>query len=303
MIPATSITCSPNDKLLVCLSTGAGQVFELPYLRKIFELNVRRKFYAGKNILTFSPDSSYFLYNSIKTCICISKQEELDFIPHGPNKFNSCSFSPCGTELVISHDHKFIDVCDVKKKDLLVRVEDKLVWGRSFFSNCNLCFFQSCNTLILQFTGSQLCSRDVRTSQKLDIHNICSKSCLTNDVNFQIIQPTPRYTTSGHFHLTTGEIIIVVDDSISKKLFRWKGRPCLLFSHYPFISFLDVIRPDLIYKFRIDCKHFAVSPDDFPIKLDGTNFLFFFKHRHAIVVSFQALQEHTVESFQKWSLK
>ena len=305
VIPASYITSSPNDKLLVCLNiTGRVQVFELPNLRKIFELNISRKVYEWKNVLTFSPDSSYFLYNSIKTCICISKQEELDFIPHGPDEFHSCSFSPCGTKLVISHDLEFIDVWDVKKKDLLVRVEDKLLWTRSFFSNCNLCFFHSCNTLILQFTGSQLCSRDVRTLQILHIHNICnSKSCLTNDVNFQIIQPIRRNTRSGHFHLTTGEIIIVVDYSISKKLFRWKGRTCLLFSHYPFISLLDVIRQDLIYKFRIDCKPFAVSPDDFPIKLDGTNFLFFFKHRHAIVVSFQALQEHTVESFQKWSLK
>ena len=290
VIPAWYFTSSPNDKLLVCLDEGRVQVFELPNLTKIFELNVTRK-HDGKIgrefILTFSPDSSYFLYNSIKTCICFSKQEELDFIPHGPDEFRSCSFSSCGTKLVTSHE--FIEVWDVQKKDLLVRVQDTPEHG--------CCFFSSCNKLILELTRSELCSRDSRTLQKSGIHRRCYEKCFTNDVNFQIIPfenvqawPSDMY----HFHLTTGEIAMSVGCSISRKPFRFKGRTCLLFSHYPFISLLDVIRQVLIYSFRIDRKPFDKPSLDFPIKLDGTNFLFFFMHRHAIVVSFETLQEPIV---------
>ena len=252
VIPASYKSSSPNDKLLVCLTTtGRVQVFELPNLKKIFELNVSRKHdgeIGREYILTFSPDSSYFLYNSIKTCICFSKQEELDFIPHGRDEFRSCSFSSCGTKLVTSHE--FIEVWDVQKKDLLVRVQDT--------HGC--CFFSSCNKLILELTRSELCSRDSRTLQKSGIHRRCYKKCFTNDVNFQIIpfENEPAwFSDMHHFHLTRGEIAIGVGHNISRKPFRFKGRTCLLFSQYPFISLLDVIRQVLIYSFRIDRNPFT----------------------------------------------
>ena len=296
VIPASYIISSPNDKLLACLTiTGRVQVFQLPNLTKIFELNVSRKHDETNRreyILTFSPDSSYFLYNSIKTCICISKREELDFIPHGPDEFRSCSFSSCGTKLVTSH--KFIEVWDVKKKALLARVESSQKRG--------CCFFSSCNKLILELTRSELCSWDSRTLQKSGIHRQCYEKCFTNDVNFQIIPFENEQAWASdmyHFHLTTDEIAIGVGCSISRKPFRFKGRTCLLFSHYPFISLLDVIRQVLIYSFRIDRKPFDGPSLDFPIKLDGTNFLFFFMRRHAMVVSFETLQEPIVESRDK----
>ena len=315
VIPASYITCSPNDKLLVCLNEGKVQIFELPNLRKIFELNVRWKDHRHRLLrhryaLTFSPDSSYFLCSySIKTCICINKQEEIDFIPHGPDEFRSCSFSSCGTKLVTSQE--FIEVWDVKKKDILVRVQDTPEPG--------CCYFSSCTTLVLEFTPPlQLCSRDSSTLQKLHTHYGCSENCLTNEVNFQIYEllNVGLYLFDGaseflHFHLTTGELAILVSDRISTKCFQWQERTCLLFSNYPFISLLDVIRQELIYRFRIDCMPFSMpfsmpssmhSPN-FPIKLDGTNFLFFFEQRHAIVISFETLQEHAVASFKTWSLK
>ena len=307
VISALYITSSPNDKLLVCLFEGRVQVFELPNLTKIFELNVSRKHdetYGGKYILTFSPDSSYFLYNSIKTCICISKREELDFIPHGPDEFRSCSFSSCGTKLVTSH--KFIEVWDVKKKDLLVRVQntpeqfqDTPEWFQGTPVH-GYCFFSNCNKSILELTRSGLCSWDSRTLQKSGIHRRCyHEKCFTNDVNFQIIPFENKHQLfSGmyHFHLTTGETAIGVGCNISRKPFRFKGRTCLLFSHYPFISLLDVIRQVLIYSLRIDRKSFDGPSLDFTIKLDGTNFLFFFMRSHAMVVSFETLQEPIVES-------
>lgn len=101
--------------------------------------------------------------------------------------------------------------------------------------------------------------------------------------------------------MTTGEIAIVVGESISRKPFRWEERTCLLYSHYPFILLLDVIRQELICRFMIDCVHFFMPPFDFPIKLDGTNFLFFLKYRHVIVASFETVQEHTVESLHNLS--
>ena len=225
MIPASYITCSPNDKLLVSLNRGAVQVFELPNLTKIFELNVNRK-NCMTDILTFSPDSSYFLYNSVKTCICISKQKELDFIPHGPDEFRSCSFSSCGTKLVTSHE--FIEVWDVINKVLLVRVENTPEPG--------CCFFSSRNTFILEFTrAAKLCIWDPRTVQKLGTHNQCFDACLTNYVSFQIVVIEnmellyPFWLPPCHFHLTTGEVVIVVTNRISRKAFQMERKNVSIF--------------------------------------------------------------------------
>ena len=138
----------------------------------------------------------------------------------------------------------------MQKKDLLVRVQDT--------HGC--CFFSSCNKLILELTRSELCSRDSRTLQKSGIHRRCYKKCFTNDVNFQIIpfENEPAwFSDMHHFHLTRGEIAIGVGHNISRKPFRFKGRTCLLFSQYPFISLLDVIRQVLIYSFRIDRNPFT----------------------------------------------
>ena len=64
--------CSPDKKLVVLqMYGGTVKVFELPSLTMIFELQVSRFSH-----LTFSPDSSYFLCGSIRSCVCIRKQKK-----------------------------------------------------------------------------------------------------------------------------------------------------------------------------------------------------------------------------------
>ena len=59
----------------------------------------------------------------------------------------------------------------------------------------------------------------------------------------------------------------------------------------------DVIRQDLIYRFKIDCMPYSTYSFKFPIKFDGTNFLLFFQERHAIVFQIDIPQELSVEPF------
>ena len=63
--------CSPNKKLLVLAEYGALTVFELPSLTMIFKLQSQ-----GDYTPTFSPDSSYFLCGSIRSCVCIRNKKK-----------------------------------------------------------------------------------------------------------------------------------------------------------------------------------------------------------------------------------
>ena len=94
-----NILSSPDNKLLVCLYSETATVFELPSLTMIFELKLSQV-NCNNSILTFSPDSSYFLCNSIRSCVCIKKKKEERFIPRAPESIISCSFSSCGLKLV-----------------------------------------------------------------------------------------------------------------------------------------------------------------------------------------------------------
>jgi uncharacterized protein with WD repeat len=113
----SDIVLSPDYTLLVCSHGQRIEVFKLPCLTLIFELKVNWTEQSSR-FLTFSPDSSYFLFNSVRSSICIREQKEVPFIPHGPESIRSCSFSSCGTRLV-TLEQDFIKVWDVRKKVLL----------------------------------------------------------------------------------------------------------------------------------------------------------------------------------------
>ena len=65
------LVSSPDNKLVVCARGNSVKVLKLPNLVLIFELNLGRE----HDSFTFAPDSSYFLYNSITSCVCIAKKK------------------------------------------------------------------------------------------------------------------------------------------------------------------------------------------------------------------------------------
>ncbi len=71
------VALSPNNKQLACRDDKTVSVFELPSLTMSFELDLHEKVERGSNtFLTFSPDCSYFLYKSIRSCVCIGEQRK-----------------------------------------------------------------------------------------------------------------------------------------------------------------------------------------------------------------------------------
>ncbi len=138
--PDGAVSSSPDNKLLVRSLKNEVEVFELPSLRVIFQLDVS-EVRSVSECITFCPDSSYFLRNTLQTCVSIKKQKELPFIPDGPGEILWCSFFSCGTKLVTAETGS-IKVWDVRKKEVL---EENLVWER--WENVHF-FFSSCNSYI-----------------------------------------------------------------------------------------------------------------------------------------------------------
>ena len=110
--PFHASVCSPDKKLLVLAGYNEVKVFELPSLTMIFEIQVIRNSFCH---LSFCPDSSYFLYGSIRSCVCVRKQKEVAFIPGGPEDIEHCSFSSCGKKLVTA-EKKFLK-CGMLKRE------------------------------------------------------------------------------------------------------------------------------------------------------------------------------------------
>ena len=171
--------CSPDKKLVVVILSGGKtvKVFELPSLTMIFEVQVspaRSRFSHP----TFSPDSSYFLYGSIRSCFCIRKQKEAAFIPGGPEYIKHCSFSSCGKKLVTAEEN-FLKVWDVEKRELLVQVEKHSdFWTRYYFS--------SCNKYILDLRLPKVVVRDSATLKEfLTMDRPCEECLVSNQITYR----------------------------------------------------------------------------------------------------------------------
>jgi hypothetical protein len=96
-------TLSPDNKLLAYRSERTTEVFEFPSLTMVFDLEMSKLSRPQLfQFLIFSPDSSYLLCNTMRSCISIREQKEVPFIPHGPEDVDCCSFSSCGMKLVTS---------------------------------------------------------------------------------------------------------------------------------------------------------------------------------------------------------
>ena len=287
-----NISSSPDNKLLVCLYSEKATVFELPSLTMIFELELSQVNY-NNSILTFSPDSSYFLCNSIRFCVCIRTKKEEGFIPRGPADISSCSFSSCGLKLVtlekgLAKVHGgIVKVWDVEKKDMLVQVATT-----PSFIDVRDCCFSRCNAYIFGigiFNDDNLFIWDSITLKELGIKNSCSDTCFTDKDKFQtfplhFLGTTHTVIQRCHFHLPSGEIIHRIP--VSTKSFTWKNRKCVAFSiSSSTLVVYDFVNHQVIDRFQIDCLPSGTRIDCVS-KLDAANFLVCLDSDLVVILSF-----------------
>ena len=274
--------CSPDKKLFVFLQMYSDtlKVFELPSLTMIFEVQVSHSFH-----LTFSPDSSYFLCGSIRSCVCIRKQKKVAFIPGGPVYIKHCSFSSCGKKLVTAEEN-FLKVWNVEKRELLVQVEKHYEpFDRYYFSCCNKYIFESSpynNTLVV---------RDSTTLEELPtLHQDCFDSCPDSYQTTYLVNKFATYTK--HYHLSADEVVVIAHaDS-----FTWKNRKCQISSCASTLFIYDFINRERVDRFQIDCLLVGTEVDCIS-KLDGTNFLLSLHDKHIVVLSLETSEESSVVSY------
>ena len=248
LIYCKSDACSPDKKLLVLVEdSGVVAVFELPSLTMIFEVKV-----SGNSCCkpTFSPDSSYFLCGSIRSCVCIRKQKEVAFIPGGPEHIEYCSFSSCGKKLVTAEEN-FLKVWDVEKRELLVQIEKR-------YDTLDRYLFSSCNKYIVEYPLPKVVVRNSTTLEEfLTLDQVCFEKC-----------PDSNQMTFLVRHLSTDEVVAIT----IPHTFTWRNRVCDAFFDSSTLIVYDILSNEIIDRFQIDCL-----PADICIyclsKLDGTNFL------------------------------
>lgn len=128
------IELSPDNKLLACMRLMQLHVLNLPSLTNIFSLNLS---IGSSKLCVFSPDSTYLLCNSIRSCICIKEQKEVPFIPDAPESISSCSFTSDGVTL-ITLGADSIQMWDVRTKHLLMEVKNSFDSTCRLLGNCQL---------------------------------------------------------------------------------------------------------------------------------------------------------------------
>ena len=271
--------CSPDKKLVVVVEEYMVKVFQLPSLTMIFELEFRQRCFD----VVFSPDSLYFLYNSIRTCVCIRKQKEVPFIPGGPKDIGHCSFSSCGKKLVTAEANVF-KLWDVEKRKLLVQVEGQGWHARSYFS--------SCDKYILQTRGhisSPPVVRDSTTLQEFQaIDLVCPQKCQDLGDN-QIMFLVDDLMDTEHYHLSANEVVVISP----VESFTWKNRRCQVLSFLSTLVICDLINQKVIDSFQIDCLP-ACTALHMISKLDESNFLLSLDKRQIVILSLETPEEASV---------
>ena len=267
--------CSPDKKLVVVESVRGEKVkvFELPSLTMIFEVQVSHFSHDP----TFSPDSSYFLCGSIRSCVCIRKRKEVAFIPGGPENIKHCSFSSCGKKLVTAEEN-FLKVWNVEKRELLAQVEKR-------YDDFDRCYFSSCNNYVLEQRPSFLFVRDSATLEK--IHYAGPKKCLeeclgSNQITYLV---DDRIGVTSYYHFSDNEAVEIAP----VESFTWRNRRCLILSCSSTLIIYDFINREVIDRFQIDCLPAYISINSIS-KLDGTNFLLCLDEIHIIILSLESLE-------------
>ena len=229
----SSLSLSPDNKLLVWKRKDRQDAYvdvhELPNLTVIFQVHLVG---AGDSNIAFSPDSSYFLLNSLQTCVSIKSQKKVPFIPHGPAYIRGCSFSSCGTKLVTVED-KSIKVWNVSEKVLLAESGDN-------FYFIDLVCFSSCDSYIFVYVSwfhPKLVVFDSTTLSKLETSKTPALPITEHYSYIQVLSPLyfDKYYQSAlrhsHIHrywqLPTGENILGGFECCSKP-FTWKNKKCVI---------------------------------------------------------------------------
>ena len=299
----TAISASPDNKLLVMRGKDQVKVYELPSLKRIFKLDLNKLSDAYwqcilfSSCIVFSPDSSYFLVNSLQTCVSIKNQSLVPFIPHGPAEIISSSFSSCGTKLV-SVEKRSIKVWDVTKTELLKES------GRDFNVYRPITSFSACMSYIFLFDciGRQL---NVFDSTALNlIETATNVTCLTKlDDCIQLISPRSRcFKTDSVFNLecwqlTTGQNILCTATKHCSTPFVWKGRKCVLTSYATSaLVVYDYLNQQVIDTFQISS---LPSSDviNYIANLGENNFLFCVKDYILFVLSLESSSGFPAFSF------
>ena len=292
-----AISASPNNKLLAIISCKQVKVYELPSLKIIFKVDLNEISVKDRQCIVFSPDSSYFLLNSLQTCVSIKNRSIVPFITHGPAKILSSSFSSCGTKLV-SVEKQSIKVWDVIKKELLTES------SHDFELYDSITCFSGCNSYIFLFD----CNYDqlnVFDSTALNIvETTRTDTCSTNlDDSIQLI--SPRFSTSldtahslyiGCWQLKTGQNILCTHKHCSVPVV-WKGRKCVLTS----CGTTTLIVYDYVNKQVIDTFQISSLPSSDSINyianLGENNFLICSEDTFLFVLSLQTSSEFSAFSF------
>ena len=247
----------------------------------IFQLEISGLIYGFDPI--FSPDSSYFLCGSIRSCVDIVEQQQVAFIRDGAEHFGHCSFSSCGKKLV-TQEENFLKLWDVEKKELLVQVEsDGCVY---YFSSCSK-YIVGC----LEYTDG-LVVRDSTTLKKiLAIDEPCSEKCPDSYQIIYVVDRDKQIFTS-HYHFSTDKVIV----RAPLESFTWKNRKCQILSCASTLIIHDFINREVIDKFQIDCLP-SISQFECISKLDGRNFLLSLNKRQLFIFSLETPEEYSVVSY------
>ena len=255
---------SPDNKLIAHKMGTELQVFDLPNLRWVFSLKVKDSQEISE-FLQFSPDSSYLVWNSARSCLSLTKQMEVPLIPHGPENVECVSISPCGMRLVTC-EKNYIKLWNVKSKDQLVKIKTDLEIKYSIFSDCNSYIFATIVPQIGEkFDFNHVAIFNSTTLERSNNDQICCpKRCLTKEDTYQIISPplfvkwrlsnddaNPRLC---HFHCPTTARIVVTSNKFCSNPFEWKGKKCFIFltSNHSRLVFYDFINQEVVDVFHND---------------------------------------------------
>ena len=291
----TTVSSSPDNQVLAWKHGKTLQVFELPSLKSIFQLDV----HVYTDFIEFSPDSSYFLLNSLQTCVSVQKQKAVPFIPHGPTYIRSCSCSSCGTILVTA-EKKLFKQWDVRKKELLVVKKSVLASSCEVFFSCYDSYIVAFNSNVSVLESTSLKLLDV---EKLPIH-----ISLTYDDCVQVIcPPASKYefpVTIGivqQLMLLTGEIVLLTNKYCSKP-FLWEGRKCVLSSNSNecalSLILWDIITQEVVDTFQIGCLP-SYNAVNYISNLGGNNFVICVDGNSVFVLSLQCSSDSFVSPFTK----
>ena len=292
-----AISESPHNKLLVMRYTKQAKVYELPSLKFSFNMDIDDLSlgYCSCECIVFSPDSSYFLLNSLQTCVSIKNQSIVPFIPHGPPEIRSSSFSSCGTKLV-SAEKQSIKVWDVIKKELLTES-----WHD--FNYQTITCFSGCMSYIFFFDYSTGLLKVLDSSTLNILETTRSNACSTKlDDCIQLISPRSEHfdrASSLNFEcwqLTTGENILCTRKHCSMP-FVWKGRKCVLTSS----STMALVVYDYLNKQVIDSFQISSLPNyygiDYIANLGENNFLICLEGNFLFVLSLESSSEYSAFTF------